>query len=494
MRPTAPLCARTAVVGAALAAVLALGTVLAAAPAARADAVRDEQYWLESSGIEKAWAETKGAGVTVAVIDTGIDAQHPDLHGQVVGGTDVSGAGEKDGTGPIGALPEHGTLVATLLAGHGNNGEAIARAEAENDVQRNAWERAAAEARASGRPVPPKPDTVKVPDPGPGPDGIVGVAPEADLLAVSLWLGSANPGGVSVQDQVPRAVRWAVDHGASVINMSLGSTTPEWPASWDSAFLYAEQKDVVVVAAAGNRAGGMVQVGAPATIPGVLTVAGVDKDGNASWDSSTTGISIGVAAPAEPLVGGLPEGGYASWSGTSGAAPLVAGVAALIRAKYPDMPARDVINRILVTARDAGDPGVDNLYGHGLLDAHAALTADVPAVAASPMDTIAEWIRVHRRGSAASSSAAAVPSAESTVPVAQAPAAVPPGPPGGALPGAVLAGFGILFAATVAGGTVHLVRTGRRERSLRAAEATVAELVVAAPSRRHDVFDDLPEA
>gem|GEM_PF-6065324 len=137
---------------------------------------------------------------------------------------------------------------------------------------------------------------------------------------------------------------------------------------------------------------------------------------------------------------------------------------------------------------------MDNLYGHGLLDAYAAVTADVPAVAANPMDTIAEWIRVHRRGSAASSSGAAVPSAESTVPVAQAPAAVPPGPPGGALPGAVLAAFGLLFAATAAGGTVHLLRTGRRERSLRAAEATVAELVVAAPGRRHDVFDDLPEA
>ena len=118
----------------------------------------------------------------------------------------------------------------------------------------------------------------------------------------------------------------------------------------------------------------------------------------------------------------------------------------------------------------------------------------MPSVAANPMDTFAEWIRVDRRGSAASSSSAAVPSAESTVPVAQAPAAVAPGPPGGALPGVVLAGYGIHFAATVAGGTVHLLRTGRRERSLRAAEATVADLVVAAPGRRHDVFDDLPEA
>src|SRR5699024_11576530 len=135
---------------------------------------------------------------------------------------------------------------------------------------------------------------------------------------------------VPVEEQIPRAVRWAVENGAKVINMSLGSTSPAWPESWDSAFKYAEDHDVVVVAAAGNRSGGMSQVGAPATIPGVLTVAGVDESGKASKDSSTEGISIGVAAPAEPLVGGMPGGDYARWSGTSGAAPIVSGVVALI--------------------------------------------------------------------------------------------------------------------------------------------------------------------
>ena len=129
----------------------------------------------------------------------------------------------------------------------------------------------------------------------------MGVAPEAQILSVSTWLGSANPGGKSDQDQIPEAVRWAVDNGAKVINISLGSTSPEWPQSWDAAFLYAEQKDVVIVAAAGNRVGGNVQVGAPATIPGVLTVAGLDRKGVASTDSSSQGISIGVAAPAEKL-------------------------------------------------------------------------------------------------------------------------------------------------------------------------------------------------
>ena len=199
------------------------------------------------------------------------------------------------------------------------------------------------------------------PQPGPapaaGPDGMVGVAPEAQILSVSTWLGSANPAGKSDQDQIPEAVRWAVDNGAKVINISLGSTTPQWPQSWDAAFLYAEQKDVVIVAAAGNRVGGNIQVGAPATIPGVLTVAGLDRKGVASVDSSSQGISIGVAAPAENLLGGLPGGGYAEWAGTSGATPIVAGVAALIRSKWPEMSAKQVINRIVTTAKDAGRDG-----------------------------------------------------------------------------------------------------------------------------------------
>src|SRR4029079_7843925 len=129
-------------------------------------------------------------------------------------------------------------------------------------------------------------------------------------------------------DQIADAVRWAVDHGADVINMSLTRNTLEWPTSWDDAFLYAMQHHVVVVAAAGNRGSGTTQVGAPATMPGVLTVGGVDRQGTASWDASSQGITIGVSAPSESLVGAVPGNGYVSWEGTSGAAPIVAGVAA----------------------------------------------------------------------------------------------------------------------------------------------------------------------
>lgn len=411
-----------------------LATALVAAPAAQADATRDKQYWLDEAGITKAWEVSKGANVKVAVIDSGVDGEHPDLKGVVVGGADASGAGAPDGRKSIGAKPEHGTLVATMLAGRGHQ---------------------------------PKDSTPKPsagPVPATGPDGVVGVAPEAQILSVSTWLGSPNPGGKSDQEQIPDAVRWAVDNGARVINISLGSTSPEWPQSWDAAFLYAEQKDVVIVAAAGNRVGGNVQVGAPATIPGVLTVAGLDRKGAASVDSSSQGISIGVAAPAENLIGGMPGGGYAEWAGTSGATPIVSGVAALIRSKWPEMSAKQVINRIVSTAKDAGVPGKDPIYGFGVLNAEAALKDDVPEAAVNPLGTISDWIRVHRRGGV--ETAAAVPntsptSAAPTLPEATVPVAQAPTDGNGLIPAAVVIGFGLVFLAIIAGAAFQLRRAYR---------------------------------
>lgn len=432
-RATPPLRRAASAVLALLLAACCLCTGLFTSPAAHADEWRDKQYWLPESGITKAWEVSKGAGVKVAIIDSGIDAQHPDLKGAVSGGYDASGSGQPDGQKSVGVKPEHGTLVATMLAGRGHQA-------------------------ASASPSP---------APGPAglpPEGIVGVAPEAQLLSVSTWLGSTNPSGKSDQDQIPEAVRWAVDNGARVINISLGSTTPQWPQSWDAAFLYAEQKDVVIVAAAGNRVGGNIQVGAPATIPGVLTVAGLDRKGVASVDASSQGISIGVAAPAENLLGGLPGGGYAEWAGTSGSAPIVSGVAALIRSKWPAMSAEQVINRIVSTAKDAGAPGKDPLYGFGVLNAEGALKDNVPEVTGNPLGSIAEWIRVHRRGNLASPAplpTTDVPSAVPTLPEATVPAAEAPSKRDSAIGAAVVIGFAVLFVAIIAAAAVQLRRAAR---------------------------------
>lgn len=317
-----------------------------------ADPVRASEYWLDGARIREAWQTTRGKGVTIAVIDTGI-AKVPSAFGDaVVGGTDVSGAGTPDGRTPVGAVDgNHGSWVASLAAGRG----------------------------------------------APDGTGMIGVAPEANLLSISVGFGAAA--AVPFTEQVAKGMKWAVDNGADVINLSFTTNTLDWDESWDEAFLYAFQHDVVVVVAAGNRGSGTNIIGAPATIPGVLTVGGVDQTGTASIEASTQGITIGISAPSEGLIGISADGTVAQWRGTSGAAPIVAGIAALIRSAHPDIKAIDVINRIIKTAipvPDAIKPQ-DPLYGYGLVDAAAALSANLPTVSENPMGDLAEWIRVFRR-------------------------------------------------------------------------------------------------
>ena len=445
---------RSARAGAVVATCLAV--LLPTALPAVADPVRDKQYWLEDYGITDAWATTQGEGVTVAVIDSGVDGTHPDLAGAVIGGADVSGAGDPGGQRGLGEVPPHGTLVSTLLAGRGHasgsDGDAPGPAPSPSGPPRATPSPGADAANAYGQ----------------GPDGVVGVAPKAQLLAISVWIEGAtsgpNPAGVSVDEQIPAAVHWAVDNGADVINMSIGSTSTDWPESWDEAFLYAEQNDVVIVAAAGNRAGGLTQVGAPATIPGVLAVAGLDRSGLASAEASSEGISIAIAAPSENLVGGLPGGFYADWSGTSGAAPIVSGVAALIRSKYPELSAAEVVNRIVDTARDAGPPGFDTLYGYGVLDVAAAVSDGVQVPEANRLGSMAKWIQLYRRGGqvpAPTAPATTAPLPEA-LPAPPAPVAEDPLRPASTTAAIVVLGSGALLLVVLLGGTVHTVRVLRR--------------------------------
>ena len=395
----------------ATAALLALG----AAPAS-ADSIRNREYWLSEYSISQAWTTTKGAGVTIAIIDTGVDGSHSDLTGAIVGGADFSGTGASNGQKPVGDSSDHGTMVASLAAGRGHGSGA----------------------------------------------GVIGAAPEASILAISIGFG--DEAGDS-DTQIAEAVRWAVDNGADIINMSLTRNTLDWPESWDDAFLYAMEKDVVIIAAAGNRGSGTSVVGAPATMPGVLTVAGVDRNGSASFDASSQGITIGVAAPSEELVGATPGNGYVLWDGTSGAAPIVAGVAALVRAAHPELDAANVINRIVATAKDAGATGVDPIYGYGRLDAAAAVTASVPTVTANPMGSLAEWITLYRR--AASTPAPAPPAAGAPAPQGT-PITADPGVTGTLLPSIAQlrdAGIPLLVYAGFAVTLVLLVASAVRQRS-----------------------------
>lgn len=338
------------------------------------DSVRAAEYWLDQYGVREAWKTTRGAGQKIAIIDTGIGRGPAEFSGAVVGGIDVSGVGSSDGRTPVGAVDaNHGSWVASLAAARGTG---------------------------NGR-------------------GMIGVAPEAELLSISVGFGATT--SKPFTEQIAEAMKWAVDNGATVINLSLTTNTLDWDRSWDEAFEYAFDKNVVVVVAAGNRGSGTDRVGAPATIPGVLAVGGVDPSGTASNSASTQGITIGLSAPSERLIGVSADGALVQWNGTSGAAPIVAGIAALVRAAHPELDANNVLNRLIQTAKPAAGASTtpDKLYGYGLVDAASAVSSSaVAAVSENPLGSLTEWIRLYRR-------AGAEPAPEPSA----APVTIPPLPP-----------------------------------------------------------------
>lgn len=321
-------------------------------PDDRNDPTRAAQYWLDDLGIREAWNTTLGEGVKIAVIDTGVGWFSPTFDG-VVGGTDASGIGSPDGRDPIGPNdPGHGSRVASLAAGR----------EAANG------------------------------------SGMIGVAPRAEVLSISL--GFETPSAVGFGDQVANAIVWAVDNGADIINLSFTINSPNWPRSWDDAFQHAFDNDVLIIVAAGNRGSGTTTVGAPATIPGVLTVAGVDREGRPSESASTQGVTVGLAAPSEALIGVEADGEVMAWSGTSGAAPIVAGVAALVRSAHPDLDTNNVIQRLVATAKPAAEMQQypDPLVGYGIVDANAAVNDPVDWVDYNPTAdmSLERWIELYR--------------------------------------------------------------------------------------------------
>ena len=302
-----------------------------------------EQWWLEAYQFDQ--TELDGRGVVVAVIDTGIDDTHPDLSGSFVTGRDFSGLGSPDGTAPVGPSSYHGTMVASLIAGQGET---------------------------SG--------------------GVIGVAPGVSLMSLSIGLGVS---GADTDRQIADAVIWAVDNGAKVINLSLTRNSRTWPASWDEAFMYALENDVVVVSASGNRPDGSGSPSAPGTMPGVLSVGGLTKTKAGSERSSTEGIAIDITAPAEDLFGSFPGGEIRSWAGSSAAAPLVSGLVALMRQADPAASANDILQRLIVSADDLGEPGFDGVFGFGAIDPTEALASRITAEE-NPLGSLAQWVSLYR--------------------------------------------------------------------------------------------------
>ncbi|MFF0635552.1 type VII secretion-associated serine protease mycosin [Nocardia sp. NPDC004151] len=323
--------------------------------------------------LPRAWQFSRGAGQLVAVIDTGV-SPHPRLPGLVPEGDYVAAGG--DGTEDCDA---HGTIVAGLIAATQVGGQGFSGVAPEARVMTIRQTSALYQAKSAGREK--------------GPDDM--------------------PDGYGKISALASAVRRAADTGARVINISLVACPTTEPASAEmgalgAAVQYAAvQKDVVIVASAGNTDTCKASNPGPDpvhpdrdpwdrvtsyVIPAwwdayVLSVGSVDAFGRPSR-FTVPGPWVGVAAPGENIVSLDPrttglttakvtnQGQVLPYSGTSFAAPQVAGVAALVRARYPEMRADEVIDRIEATAHAPGE-GWNPYIGYGTVDPVAALTAEV---------------------------------------------------------------------------------------------------------------------
>ncbi|TDD63140.1 S8 family serine peptidase, partial [Actinomadura rubrisoli] len=306
---------------------------------AHADEVRDRQRpMLNALGMDAAWKITRGRGVTVAVVDSGVDPGQPDIAGSVTTGPNMLAAID------AGSKPArlHGTGMASLIAGHGH---------------------------------------------GPGRRaGVIGLAPEARILAIRVIAEKEDAGFVRfrtderAEDAVARGIRYAADRGVDVINLSLGKD--DEIAAEREAIGYAIGKGAVVVAAVGNDGDkqrlldgdGFAPYSYPASYPGVIAVAAtVPSHTRAPF--SNRNFSVLLSAPGAGLPVAGPGGDYFLSSGTSDSSALVSGIAALIRAKHPKLPPA-LVSQALVAGTRFGPGGkYDPEIGFGEVNAERALTA-----------------------------------------------------------------------------------------------------------------------
>jgi subtilisin family serine protease len=315
-----PSLLRRLVAGAVALACAAAAGLATAAPA-YADDVRDRSWHLRALRIDEVHAVTRGAGITVAVIDTGVDPNHQDLVGNVLPGFDVTdpanaSQGHADSDG-------HGTSMASLIAGHGH---------------------------------------------GPnGQDGVLGIAPEAKILPFDV----TDPRtGTVVRGAISRAIRMAVDAGADVICVALAGPSE---GGERSALQYAADHGVVVVAGVGNEPSVFVEH--PAAVPLALATTAYDQAGEpVTTVRGTRQVPIDIAAPGADIVGAVPGNRYVVGRGTSAATAIVAGILALVLSAHPGLSRNEQVERIVYTADDIGEEGRDSVFGWGAVNAVEAVT------------------------------------------------------------------------------------------------------------------------
>ncbi|TWD81325.1 type VII secretion-associated serine protease mycosin [Kribbella amoyensis] len=291
---------------------------------------------------QRAWPFSTGSGITVAVVDSGVDADHPQLRtrGKVLPGRDFY---------LVGSLPgnydcvSHGTGVASIIA-----------ADHVADI------------------------------------GFQGVAPGARILPIRVSeRETGDTGQVEPIDPqiLAKGIRYAADSGARVLNLSMSGDQDQGPVR--AAIAYAVSKDVVVVAAVGNRQGnsGDVLPSYPAQYPGVLGVGAISTTG-ARLQGSQFGPYVDLVAPGGSVLAATRRTGHAYSDGTSFATPFVAATAALVRAAYPKMKAADVIQRLKATTTPARGGTDGSQYGAGIVDPYRAVTEGMVLTAAHQLPSM----------------------------------------------------------------------------------------------------------
>ncbi|MGW0821029.1 S8 family serine peptidase [Streptomyces sp. NPDC002845] len=319
--------------GAVIAAMTLVVTAAGAAAPADDGSLRESEWALTALKAEQAWDFSRGEGVTVAVIGTGVDASHPDLTGRVLfGRTTVEGTRD-EGTAAV-----QGTHAAGIIAGTGRNYKG---------------------------------------------DGMYGLAPGARVLPSRVYRDDT-----ALSAATAREIMNAARRGAQVIVVTVSFPRPS--DALQTAVEFAAKKDALVVAGAGDNGGTGNAATYPTAYPGVLTVAATDKKG-AVWPDSRHGKDVDLAAPGVDILTTARNDDYWTGSSTAYAASWVAASAALLRARHPNWTVDRVTEKLTTTATDKGPAGRDARYGFGLVAPAAALADSAsPSPEALSADQVVE--------------------------------------------------------------------------------------------------------
>ncbi|MGH3392238.1 MAG: type VII secretion-associated serine protease mycosin [Actinomadura sp.] len=313
-------------------------------------AIKDLPWAQRMLDPKSVWPHSTGKGVTVAVIDSGVDSDHPQMRdGAVLRGEDFYLQGDHPGNFDCAS---HGTAVASIIAAR----------------------------RAPGV-------------------GFAGLAPEARILPVRVSDRAVGENGAAerIDSKVlARGIWYAVKSGAKVINLSLAGTAKNHYV--EDAIRNARSKDVVVIAAAGDSRQGESGPAYPAAYPGVIGVGAVDQSG-VLLSGSQTGPHVDLVAPGGDVLAAVRAGGHRYWDGTSVATAFVSGAAALVRARRPELSADEVAERLKATATPTpGGPG-SPAYGAGLINPYRAVTDGMTTASPAPPPTVrpaaADPVREH---------------------------------------------------------------------------------------------------